>query len=75
MTQTMIQGMKAAQTSPRLGFGPAALGFGIVAAESSLPRRAGDSHSSFGVHTFLRKRIRQPIEMSEAPISTIHGLM
>jgi len=72
--QTMIQGMKAAQTSLRLGFGPAAGGFCIVAADSSLLRRAGDSHSSFGLQT-LRKPIKQAIETSDAPISTIHGLM
>ena len=46
----------------------------MVAADSSFPRSAGDSQSSRGCHT-LRNRIRQPIEISDAPISTIHGLM
>ena len=39
-----------------------------------LPRNAGDSHSTFGCQT-RKKRIRQPIEISDAPMSTIQGLM
>src|SRR3954452_24972991 len=71
---TMIHGSSAHQTCWVLGFGPTGFGGGIVPAESSLVRSAGESHSSFGPHT-LRKPIRHAIEMSEAPMSTIHGLM
>ena len=46
----------------------------IVAAESSWLRSAGEVQITFGFQTF-RNRIRQAIEISEAPISTIHGLM
>src|SRR5260370_33286130 len=71
----MIHGRKAAHASPSVGFAFAAAGAaGIVSAESSRPRSLGDSHSSFGCHT-CRKPIRQAIEMREAPMSTIHGLM
>src|SRR5262245_37827365 len=69
----MIHGNSAIHISPELtaltGFG-----FGMVAADSSLLRRAAESHSSFGCHT-LRNRMRHAIETSEAPMSTIHGLM
>jgi hypothetical protein len=56
--------------------GVLSIGFGVamVAADSSLPRKAGDNQSSLGCHTF-RNRIRHPIEISEAPMSTIQGLM
>ena len=37
-------------------------------------RSAGDSHSVLGCQ-ILRKPIRQAIEISEAPMSTIQGLM
>src|SRR4051812_27335132 len=47
---------------------------GRPSADVSLLRSAGESHSSFGLHT-LRKPIRQAIEISEAPMSTIQGLM
>src|SRR6202012_3431120 len=46
----------------------------IVSVDTSRPRSAGDNQSCFGCHT-LRNRIRQPIEISEAPMSTIQGLM
>ena len=46
----------------------------MVPTESSRVRSAGDSHSSLGCQ-ILRKPIRQAIEISEAPMSTIHGLM
>src|SRR5207237_8898475 len=72
--QTMIQGSSAIHTWLVDGFGPAGFGGGAVPAESSLLRNAGDSHSSLGCHT-LRNRIRHAIEMSDAPMSTIHGLM
>src|SRR6185437_12408836 len=75
MTQTMIHGSSDRQTSAVVGsalFGGG--GADIVAAESSRPRNAGDSQSSLGCQTF-KKPIRQAIEMSEAPISTIQGLM
>src|ERR1700732_1313119 len=73
--QTMIHGSNAIQSS-RCVSGVLSIGFGavIVAADSSLPRNAGDSQSTFGCQTF-RNRMRQPIEISDAPISTIHGLM
>src|SRR5215470_192156 len=71
---TMIHGISAYHTSPLEGFGRAGFGGGAPAAESSLVRSAGESHSCFGCHTF-RKPIRHAIEMSEAPMSTIQGLM
>ena len=46
---------------------------GIVPTESSRVRSAGDSHSSLGCQS-LRKPIRQAIEISDAPMSTIQGL-
>src|SRR5437899_6970491 len=73
--QTMIHGSSALQSSLcvkdvlSMDFGAV-----IVAADSSLPRNAGDSQSCFGCQTF-RNRMRQPIEISDAPISTIQGLM
>src|ERR1044072_2986219 len=72
--QTMIHGSSAHHTWLELGFGPAGFGGGAVPAESSLVRSAGESHSSFGRHT-LRKPMRTAIEMSEAQMSTIQGLM
>src|SRR4051812_18476391 len=72
--QTMIQGSSAHHTCSVLGFGPAAFGGGAVAAESSLVRKAGESHSCFGRQT-LRKRMRHAIEISDAPMSTIQGLI
>ena len=47
---------------------------GMVAAESSRPRSFGEVQSSAGCHT-LRKPIRQAMETSDAPMSTIQGLM
>src|SRR2546423_15695512 len=72
--QTMIQGSNDIHTSPVVGLGPGGGGGGRPSADVSLERSAGESQSSFGRHT-LRKRIRHAIEMSEAPMSTIHGLM
>src|SRR5436309_2564977 len=72
--QTMIHGISANHTCALVGFGPDGFAGGAAAAESSLVRSAGESHSSFGCHTF-RKPIRHAIETSEAPMSTIHGLM
>src|SRR6478672_4710894 len=69
----MIHGNNAIHMS-REATGRIGLGFGMVAADSSLLRSAADSHSSCGCQT-LRNRIRQAIEISEAPISTIQGLM
>ncbi len=73
--QTMIHGSSALHNSLWVN-GALSSGFGvaIVAADSSVPRRAGDSQSCFGCQT-LRNRIRQPIEISDAPMSTIHGLI
>src|SRR6476620_2514439 len=70
----MIHGSSDIHTSPVVGFGPGGGGGGRPSAELSFERNAGESHSSFGCHT-LRKRIRHAIEMSDAPMSTIHGLM
>src|SRR6476469_7412207 len=73
-TQTMIHGSSDRQTSLLVGFGPGGGGGGRPSADVSFERRAGESHSSFGRHT-LRKPIRHAIEISDAPMSTIHGLM
>src|ERR1043165_4004602 len=72
--QTMIQGSSDIHTSAVVGCPVACFGGGAVPALSSLVRSAGESHSSFG-RQILRKPIRQAIETSEAPMSTIHGLM
>jgi len=56
-----------------VGFGPGALAVTSFA-ESSFVRSAAESQSSFGCQT-CRKPIRNAIEMSEAPMSTIQGLM
>src|SRR5262245_34747123 len=74
-TQTMIHGSNAPHNSACVS-GVLSSGFAaaMVAADSSFPRNFGDSQSCFGCQT-LRNRIRQPIEISEAPMSTIHGLM
>src|SRR5690349_4802689 len=72
--QTTIHGSSAIHISADdTGLVDAVLG-GIVLADSSWLRNAGESHSSFGLHTF-RNSTRHAIEISEAPISTIHGLM
>src|SRR5258707_132975 len=70
----MIQGSSASHTCAVLGFGPAGAGGGASFAESSFVRSAAESQSSFGCQIF-RKPIRQAIEISDAPMSTIHGLM
>src|SRR5882762_1172889 len=73
--QTMIHGISDHQISAVVGCAPAGAGTaGIVAAEVSRPRNAGEVQISAGCHT-LRNRIRQAIEISAAPISTIQGLM
>ena len=73
--QTMIHGMSENHTSAVVGatllFG---LGGAMVAAMLSRLRSAGDVQTSGGCHTF-RNRMRQAIEVNDAPISTIHGLM
>src|SRR6185503_18709648 len=74
MTQTTIHGMSENHTSLVVGCLPEDFTGGAVPADSSLVRSAGESHSSFGRHT-LRKPIRAAIEISDAPMSTIHGLM
>src|SRR6185295_3221843 len=72
---TMIQGSSDIHTCALLGGGPARFGCADrVSAESSRVRKAGDVHSSLGCHTF-RKSIRQAMEISDAPMSTIQGLM
>src|SRR5690242_20091093 len=72
--QTMIHGISANQTCAVLAFAAAGFAGGALAALSSLVRSAGESQSSFGCHTF-RKPIRHAIDTSEAPMSTIQGLM
>src|SRR3954463_8291053 len=71
----MIHGISAAHTWVLLSTaGLTGLTAGMVEAESSRVRSAGDSHSSAGCHT-LRNPIRQAMQMSDAAMSTIHGLM
>jgi hypothetical protein len=71
----MIHGTSDRQTSRRVGSVPAARGGGgIVLAESSWRRNAGEVHSSRGCQ-ILRNPIRAAMQISEAPISTIHGLI
>src|ERR1700737_2532663 len=69
----MIHGVSALQTWAVVGSAPGRGGGGIVAAESSRLRNAGEIHTSAGCHT-LKKPIRQAMQISEAPISTIQGL-
>src|SRR4029077_5612328 len=69
----MIHGVRARQTSAVVGSAPGRGGGGIVAAESSRLRKAGEVHSSAGCQ-ILKKPIRHAMQISEAPISTIHGL-
>src|SRR5579872_540394 len=73
--QTMIHGNRALQSSADVS-GVLSSGFAgvIVAMDSSLPRSAGDSQIFFGCQTF-RNKMSAPIEISDAPMSTIHGLM
>jgi len=62
-----------ATTSAVVGSARGRGGGGIVAAESSRLRKAGEVHSSDGCQT-LKKPIRHAMQISEAPISTIQGL-
>src|SRR5437588_2886108 len=71
---TMIHGSSESHTCAVDGFGPGGGRGGRPSFEVSLLRSAGESHSSFGCQIF-RKPIRHAIETSDAPISTIHGLM
>src|SRR4029077_2911035 len=71
----MIHGINENHTCPVVGFSvDLGAGVGMVDAESSRLRSAGEVQVTPGDHTF-RNRIRQPIEISDAPMSTIHGLM
>ena len=73
MTQTMIHGVSALQTWAFVAAAPdVAAGAGAVAAEPSRVRSFGEVHTVFGFQ-ILRKPIRQAMEMSEAPMSTIQG--
>ena len=75
MTQTMIQGSNENHTSEVVGVFDGFTGLSVmVAAESSRVRRAGEVQITLGLQIF-RKPIRQAIDISEAPISTIHGLI
>src|SRR6516162_5067720 len=73
--QTTIHGNSALHSSPCVS-GVLSSGFAaaMVDADSSWPRSSGESQSCVGRQT-RRNRIRQPIEISEAPMSTIQGLM
>src|SRR5215475_11558325 len=70
----MIQGRSDIHTWPVVGLTVAAFGGGRSAAEGSWLRSAGEVQISLGRQT-CRNSTRHAIEMSEAPISTIHGLM
>ena len=71
----MIHGSTDDQTSACVSFGNVVLLSGLAkSAEMSWPRNAGEVHNVFGCQT-RRNKIRHPIEISEAPMSTIHGLM
>src|SRR5262245_3221842 len=69
----MIHGVRAFQTSERVGCLDERTGTGAVPAEPSCVRSLGEVQMVFGLQ-ILRKPIRQAIEMSEAPMSTIQGL-
>src|SRR5947208_6955920 len=69
----MIHGVNARQTSALVGSAAGRGGSGIVAAESSCRRKAGEVQSSAGCQT-LKKPMRHAMQISEAPMSTIHGL-
>src|SRR5436305_14743097 len=71
-TQTMIHGVRPNHTSRVVGGGRRGGGGGIVAADSSRVRKAGEVQISAGCQTF-RKPIRQAIDTSEGPMSTIQG--
>src|SRR3954465_15928305 len=70
----MIQGSSALNISLCVS-GVLSSGFAaaMLASDSSRLRSAGDSQSCLGCHTF-RNRISAPIEISDAPMSTIQGL-
>src|SRR5262245_61643397 len=70
----MIQGRSDIHTCARLGLAAADFGTGAATAESSWRRNAGDVQISLGDQT-CRNSTRQAMEISDAPISTIHGLM
>src|SRR5689334_22036372 len=70
----MIHGISDHQTSCVVGSRAGARGGGIAAAESSWRRSAGEVHNSAGCQN-LKKTIKHPMQISEAPISTIQGLM
>src|SRR5690348_14122956 len=72
--QTMIHGVRPRHISPVVTGSLFTFCAGIVPTESSRLLSAGDSHSCLGCQ-ILRKPIRQAIDTSEAPTSTIHGLM
>src|SRR6478609_7056627 len=72
--QTMIQGSSDIQTSAVVGFTFETAGAGRPSIEVSAVRSAAEVQITSGDHT-LRNSTRQTIEISEAPISTIHGLM
>src|ERR1700730_9126784 len=68
----MIHGSSDNQNCSLLGFGPRVRGGGIVAAESSRLRNAGEVHSSRGWQ-IQKNPIRHAMQISEAPISTMYA--
>ena len=70
----MIQGSSDIHTCAVVGLAPDAFGAGRPSIEVSALRSAGEVQITLGCQTF-RNSIRQAIEISDAPMSTIHGLM
>src|SRR4029077_15810580 len=70
----MIHGVSALHTCAFVALAAGAAGCAaMVAAESSRVRSLGEVQTVFGFQ-ICRKPIRQAIEISEAPMSTIQGL-
>src|SRR5260370_35793194 len=73
--QTMIQGVRPFHISAVVTFAVEEAGrAGMVPAESSRLRSAGDSQGVSGCQ-ILRKPIRQAVDTSDAPLSRHQGLM
>src|SRR5476651_2521131 len=74
MMQTISHGMMPRQISAGVTLTVDIGLIGVVGTESSRVRSFVESHGVLGCQT-LRNRIRAAIEQSEAPMSTIQGLM
>src|SRR5665213_760077 len=70
----MIHGSSDFHTSALVGFLPEDFSAGRPSIEVSALRSAADVQITLGCQT-LRNSTKQAIEISEAPMSTIHGLM